>query len=202
MVTEQGSLAGTPFADLAHTFAMSRVLSVFRKSLSIANLESHVQVGATSHKVEDVSFVDDVTVLVVDSASSIISKVEAVTVIAVNTFAGFGMDLNFSAGKSECILALAGKGKVKVNKFLYECGNATDIVINSSKTINMKSPKVYKHASTKVGANLNVEVFSRCALMVHGAGALQKKVLRNHGIEISKRLFVLFADILTKGTVQ
>ena len=103
MVTEQGSLAGTPFADLAYTFAMSRVLSVFRKSLSIANLESHVQVGETSHKVEDVSFVDDVTVLVVDSASSIISKVEAVTVIAVNTYAGFGMDLNFSAGKSECV---------------------------------------------------------------------------------------------------
>ena len=112
------------------------------------------------------------------------------------------MDLNFSAGKSECILALAGKGKAKVNKFLYECGNAIDIVINSSKTINLKFPKVYKHVGTKIGANLNAEVFSRCALMVQGAGTLQKKVLQNHGIDISKRLSVLSAYIFTKGTFQ
>ena len=91
-------LAGTPFPDLAYTFAMSRVLSVFRNSLAICHLESHIEVNGTHHKVEDVSFVDDVTVLMVDDANGIIDKVCAVTSIAVNTFAGFGMDLNFPAG--------------------------------------------------------------------------------------------------------
>ena len=119
MLTDQGSLAGTPFADLAYTFAMSRVLTVFRNSICIANLESHVRVGEATHKVEDVSFVDDVTVLVVGNADSIIDKVSAVTVIAVNTFAGFGMDLNFSAGESECVLAFCGKGKSKAIKDMY-----------------------------------------------------------------------------------
>ena len=113
MLTDQGSLAGTPFADLAYTFAMSRVLSVFRNSLAICNIESHVDVNGTRHKVEDVSFVDDVTVLIVDDAHGIIEKVCAVTTVAVNTFAGFGMDLNFSAGKSECVVEFVGKGKKK-----------------------------------------------------------------------------------------
>ena len=95
MLTDQGSLAGTPFADLAYTFAMSRVLTVFRNSIAICNLDSHVVVNGIDHKVEDVSFWDDVTVLVIDDAHGIIDKVSAVTTIAVNTFAGFGMDLNF-----------------------------------------------------------------------------------------------------------
>ena len=68
---------------------------MFRNSLAICSIESHVDVNGTRHKVDDVSFVDDVTVLIVDDAHGIIDKVSAVTTIAVNTFAGFGMDLNF-----------------------------------------------------------------------------------------------------------
>ena len=67
-------------------------------SLIICKVESHVQVNDTVHKVEDVSFVDDVTVLIVGKADSITEKVVAVTTNAVNTFAGFGMDLNFLLG--------------------------------------------------------------------------------------------------------
>ena len=99
---------------------MSRVLTVFRNSIAICNIESHIHVNGTSHKVEDVSFVDDVTVLVIEDAGNIIDKVCAVTVIAVNTFAGFGMDLNFSAGKSECVLAFWGAGKAKQSKICFK----------------------------------------------------------------------------------
>ena len=81
---------------------------------------------------------DDVTVLIVDDANGIIDKVCAVTTIAVNTFAGFGMDLNFSAGKSECVLEFVGKGKSKAVKSMHDNGIAIDIVINPSKTINLK----------------------------------------------------------------
>ena len=62
-----------------------------------------MEVNGTVHEVEDVSFADDVTVLVVDDANGIIEKIGTVTTIAVNTFAGFGMDLNFSVGESECV---------------------------------------------------------------------------------------------------
>ena len=68
-----------------------------------------------NHCVKDVSFVDDVTVLIIDDAYGIVDKVVSVTTIAVNTFAGFGMDLNFSAGKSECVFEFVGKGKVRLS---------------------------------------------------------------------------------------
>ena len=61
VLTDQGSLVGTSFADLAYTSAMSRVLIVFRNSLAICNLKSLVEVNGISHKVQDVPFVDDVT---------------------------------------------------------------------------------------------------------------------------------------------
>ena len=149
MLTDQGSLAGTPFADLAYTFAMSRVLSVFRKSLAIVDPESHIHVNGTQHKVEDVSFVDDVTVLIVDNADGIIEKVCAVTTVAVNAFAGFGMDLDFSAGKSECVVEFVGKGKKHATNSMHNNGNAIDIIIiNNVKTINLKFPKLYKYVGT------------------------------------------------------
>ena len=84
------------------------------------------------------------------------------------------MDLNFSAGKSECVLEIVGKGKSTAAKSMHDNGNAIDIVINSSKTINLKFPKLYKHVGTRCGANLNAEVFARCAIMTQGAGASQK----------------------------
>ena len=69
MLTDQGSLAGTPFADLAYTFAMSRVLIVFRSFIAICSLDSKIEVTGIIHKAENVSFVDDVTVLIVGDAN-------------------------------------------------------------------------------------------------------------------------------------
>ena len=63
----------TPFADLAYTFAMSHVPSVFRNSLAI-HLESHIEVNSTHHQVEDVSFADDVIVLIVDELKVLSTK--------------------------------------------------------------------------------------------------------------------------------
>ena len=39
MHTDQGPLARTPFADVAYLVAMSRVLTVFRNSFAIRNIE-------------------------------------------------------------------------------------------------------------------------------------------------------------------
>ena len=63
MLTDQGCLAGTHFADLGYTFAVSRVLIAFRNSITICSLESHVEVNGIVQEVEELSSVDDVTVL-------------------------------------------------------------------------------------------------------------------------------------------
>ena len=89
-----------------------------------------------------------------------------------------------------------------MQKYIYDNGNAMDIVVNSSKTVNLQFPPVYKHVGTKVGENLNAEVFTRSAMMAQGAAGLMKTVLQNHGIVLSKRLSILCAHIFTKGTFQ
>ena len=132
----------------------------------------------------------------------IIEEVCAVTTVAVNTFASFGMELNFSASKSECVVEFVGKGKKKAINSMHNSGNAIDKVINNVKTINFKLPKVYKHVGTRYGANLNAEVFARCGIMSQGAGAIQKKVLQNTSIKLEKRLAILSAYIFTKGIFQ
>ena len=69
---------------------------------------------------------------------------------------------------------------------MHESGNAIDIVINSTRSINLKFPKLYKHVGTRYGTNLNAEVFARSALMTSGASCLKKKILQNESVRLDK----------------
>ena len=74
--------------------------------------------------------------------------------------------------------------------------------MNSSKTINLNFPKLYKLVGTRFGMNLNPEVFARSAIMTQGANCLQKKILQNESIRLAKRVVFLSAYVFTKGTLQ
>ena len=202
LYTKQGSLAGTPFVDLAYTFAMSRVLKCFRSSMQIDGLSSKVNVNGNEHDVGDVSYVDDVTVLIVVLAPAILEKVSNVIALAINLFASFSMELNFAAGKSECVIDIRGKEKAKAVGQIESCGRSLAVEINDYRRVKLLFPRAYKHVGTRWGINLNAEVATRCSMMVKGAVPLRSAVLNNMGVNLSRRLSILGMYILTKGTFQ
>lgn len=95
----RGSSAGTPLDDLTYSLAMSRVLDTFRLALEHCDLLSHVDVSEQRVALHEVSFVDDVAVPIVSTASDIIDKMSRTTECAVRIFTGYGLELIFIASR-------------------------------------------------------------------------------------------------------
>ena len=54
---------------------MSRALAVFRNSFALCKLGPKIEVNGNVYEVDDVPFVDDVSVLIVDDANGITDRV-------------------------------------------------------------------------------------------------------------------------------
>ncbi len=86
--TTAGSAAGTPFADLIYSLAMSRVLRTMRRSLHNEGLVTSLEVPDTEGGIPlaDVSFVDDMALPIVCPAAMLIDHIADVCGIVYLTF--------------------------------------------------------------------------------------------------------------------
>ena len=170
-------MAGTPFADLAFTVAISRILFVFRKTLVSDGLVSTVNVNGHFHNMTDVSFVDDTACPVCAPACDLVKKVTAIARAAYSSFKCFGLDLNLCKGKSECVLFFNGKGKKHAKIQLSSSGNVTYFERPDGSSVGLHCVSVYKHVGTRVPFDLAMgeEVSPRCAMIRQTFGKLRPK---------------------------
>jgi len=203
-VTDVGCMAGTPLADLAFTVSISRILYILRKTLFEDGLESVIVISGNTHKLHDVSFVDDTACPVSGRADVIVGKVTAVAKAALGVFKCFGLDLNFSAGKSECVISHCGPGKKKAIRALELQGNSSRFEDLRGGWTTLLFVRVYKHVGTRIpfDAFLGEEVSVRCSIMRQAFGRLRKTVFLNERIPVVKRLVVLQVYVLTRGIFQ
>ena len=85
---------------------------------------------------------------------TVLSNKSVMSPLAVNTFAGFGMDLNVSAGKSECVVDFAGKGKKKITTSMHSNGDAIDIVVVMLKLLTLNPPNSISMLAPDLGRTL------------------------------------------------
>ncbi len=123
--TTTGSAAGTPFADLIYSLAMSRVLKTMRRSLLNEGLVTSLKVPDTGNVIplDDVSFVDDMALPIVCPANILTSHIADVCGIVYIVFRMYGMELNFSPGKSAVVLQLQGPVKKMALSNLFKSKN-------------------------------------------------------------------------------
>ena len=166
--TIAGSAAGTPLADLVHSLAMSRVLKTVRQSLCDGGLSSSLHFPDRSFPVSDVSYVDDMALLVVASASDLVSKVSDSCGIVYVVFKLHGMDLKFTPGKSVVILCFRGPGSLQTQIKLKDANDAIKIgtLPESFSDIFINVAQSYKHLGTLISFFGPVaEVAYRCGMM-------------------------------------
>ncbi len=123
--TTAGSAAGTPFADLIYSLAMSRVLRTMRRSLHNEGLETSLKVPDMDREIPlaDVSFVDDMALPIVCPAAMLVNHIADVCGIVYLTFLMYGMELKFLPGKSAVVLRFQGPGKKSAVQDLFKADN-------------------------------------------------------------------------------
>jgi len=181
--TTTGSSAGTPFADMIYSLAMSRVLRTMRRSLHNEGLETSLETsdGGGGVPLADVSFVDDMALPIVDSAAMITDHIADVCGIVYLTFLMYGMELNFSPGKSAVILKFQGPGKKKAVMNLFDAKNFIRInkLPDEFNEIVIGVVDTYKHLGTQISfKGMCFELAYRCGLMRAETCKL-RSILRN-----------------------
>ncbi len=204
--TTAGSAAGTPLADLMYSLAMSRVSKTMRWSLRNEGLETclHKPDTGAEFPLADVSFVDDMALPIVCTAAMLVDHIANVCGIVYLTFLMFGMELNFLPGKSAVVLCFQGQGKKQAALDLFKADNLIRIkkLPNNFRGISIKVVDTYKHLGTQISfKGMNFELAFRCGLMRAETCKL-RSILRNSELNFYKKINLIQAYLLSKGTFQ
>ena len=127
----KGVLPGDPEADLLFTIVIKEALDEIHVLLVAAGLveplvareaspafAAHVP-GDQPPPPPEVSFVDDSVYIIAAPATVLCSRAAAALGIIRNTFAKYGLPINFAPGKTEVLLGLHGKGSKAVRSEVY-----------------------------------------------------------------------------------
>ena len=195
--TRRGSKAGEPLADLAFGMLMRRILQRVRERMDKKGLVARLPVcGATPfapaddmlpvmEAVHDVSYVDDASAYTWgQDPQEVVDNVKNIVAIYHEEFLRHGLQLNYAAGKSECLVALRGKGAKAVREQVFVADKAMLTVEFQAGTLLLRVVDAYKHLGgivTSSGSQCR-ELQARIKAMNAGIAALNRLVMARHEV--------------------
>ena len=201
--TMTGSGAGTPLADIMYVSAMSKVIVRLRTNLKAMDLQTEMKIDGVDTVLHEVGYIDDTALSIVAPAKLLVQKCARTAEVAYATFHAYGMELNFKAGKSECLLAWRGplshQARLSLEKDGCQC-------ICSCKNMSfiLRFVDKYKHLGTTLLSygSLSLEVSCRACIIVSEVRHLSKRVLSHSQLSISRKCSIVSAYIWSKGLFQ
>ena len=214
--------AGTPLADLVFVIAMARILEVVSSRLCSSGLlhvfdasgagryfadedcEDSISFPENCSALKHVSYVDDLEVPVIGTASTVVSKLAAATVVVHDVFWQFGLDINLAPGKTCAIIKLAGPGSKSVRLSLA----SDDFHIHCTSTFGrqFRLPIVqrYKHLGSTVTAELSLapELAIRGASMVQAIRPISVKCFGSDDVPLKSKMTIVRKLGVVTGALQ
>ena len=103
--------------------------------------------------------------------------------------------MNYAAGKSECLVALRGKGAKAVRERVFVGDKARISVESQTGTLLLRVVDAYKHLGGIVtsSGSQSRELQARIKAMNAGVAALNRPVMGRHEIPVEDKLFCMLA---------
>ena len=203
--TRRGSKAGEPLADLAFGMLMRRILERVRERMDEKGIVARLPVcGATPFEtgeevipemeaVSDISYVDDASAYTWSpDPQTVIENVKSIVAIYHEEFLRHGMQLNYAAGKSECLVALRGKGAAAVRERVFVRNKAKISVESQTGTLLLRVVDAYKHLGGIVtsSGSQSRELQARVKATNGGVAALNRPVVGRHEIHVEDKILL------------
>jgi len=200
----QGSSAGTPLADVVYSLAMSRLINLLINSLHREGVHAITYINGQATHFRPASFHDDLMVPISGDASNVVNLTMKAVTTSIYVFNLFGLQLNFSANKSECIIAFNGMGANKAQKQLSIQNNIQTFTLLNGQSSELRFVRSYKHLGTKtaISGTMAEEVVLRSCIMTTDAKGLNKRIFKNKALTAQKKIMVSKSYLLTKGCFQ
>ena len=211
--TLAGSRPGDTFADLLFSFVFSKILDRITKAF-----ESHGWRTSTptspGPSVEQLPYdraqlptfvqltwADDLVILQkAEQADQLVDRTRLATGLLCDICWRHGLEPNFSAGKTEGMLHLRGKGSAAEKKKLYD-KESPEVIIPSTlrRQVKLKLVSKYKHLGFMVttGHKVRAEINARLGQMRTAYNRHKKQVYENKAIPRIKRMRILGVQVLS-----
>ena len=215
---DTGSMAGSGPADLIFTFAMTKILNTLHADLRAVGLvpsaaSSDVQsffgirnmpAGDTIEHLE-ISFVDDVAIPVIAAAADLVASIRKTIEISVAVFARYGLQLNFSPGKSEAVIHWGGPGAAEAKRNLVvTLRNSILCQDPSGADFTLLVSRAYKCLGTRTSfaASISDEVKGRVGLLRSDMRTYKHRLLANPVVPIDRKALLVEALMFSRGLYQ
>ena len=213
----QGCGAGNGLADILFAVAFAKVKKRLLNRLEEQGLPSTCQPHGLAQffnwkdgqavgkfPLQDVSYADDLAIVIADVAGSLVEKVGKVAEHTWELFAVSGLALNWGGTKTAALFRWHGKGANEVkrdlalrmgNDIVLKCGNAT---------ATLTCVNWYRHVGTgtSVNADMGKEVSTRCAITVAVARPLTAKIFRNPQIRLDVKSTIMRSLVFSRHLFQ
>ena len=141
--------------------------------------------------VHDISYVDDASAYTWgQDPQAVIDNVKIIVAIYHEEFLRHGLQLNYAAGKSECLVALRGKGAKTVREQVFVADKAMLTVKFEAGTLLLRVVDAYKHLggiATSSDSQCR-ELQARIRAMNAGVAALNRLVMAKHEVPMEDKL--------------
>ena len=199
--TSTGSGAGTPLADVMYISAISKVVLRLRGRLIDHDLVFSVEIPTLGETLlKEVGYVDDSAFSVVGPASNITAMLKKVAELANYTFNEFRMVLTWKPGKSEALCVWNGTGAKSAARKVF-ADNSVIVCEGIVGNFDLRIVSKYKHLGTTF-PSMKDEIAIRSAIIRSTARSMGRKVLRNEGLSVPKRLAICQTYIWSRGLFQ
>ena len=143
--------------------------------------------------VSGISYVDDASAYTWSpDPQTVIDNVKSIVAIYHEEFLRHGMQLNYAAGKSECLVALRGKGAAAVRERVFVCNKAKISVETQTGALLLRVVDAYKHLGGIVTSNgsQSRELQARVKAMNSSVAALNRPVMSRHEIHVEDKILL------------
>ena len=138
--------------------------------------------------VHDISYVDDASAYTWSpDPQTVVDNVKNIVAIYHEEFLRHGLQLNYAAGKSECLLAPRGKGAKAVRERVFVDDKPKITVESQTGTLLLRVVDAYKHLGGIVtsSGSQSRELRARIKAMYVGVAALSRPVMVRHEVPVN-----------------
>ena len=198
--TQTGTVPGTPLADILFQFAQSRFMHGLSERLQSESLQTVVM--AQGAPAPHPAWADDVAVFAPMTCASLVApNIGAIARAAEACSRRTGVELNFEAGKTECVCFLHGAESRAVRRELLASQDpAIQVTLDNGRTVGIRVVEQYVHLGSVLhfsGSCLpDVQRKSREADVVYAR--LHRTLLRNPELSLGEKRQLILSLVHSK----